>query len=148
MISRDLIYNNKTLTSIKQSLCSLRRNKLIKKATPYELLFKEKLDAAGIKYIFQKGFIIGNNFCIADFYLPNPYRLVIEIDGEYHNENNQKKRDLNKNKYYRDRGLRIKRIKNEDVLNFNVKFLIKECDAKYKPYKQISKKITLIRLNV
>ncbi|MFA5300518.1 MAG: DUF559 domain-containing protein, partial [Lutibacter sp.] len=64
-----------------------------------------------------------------------PYNLVIEIDGKYHNSLDQSKRDKNKNQYYRDRGMRIKRIKNEDVEFFDVLTLIKECDAKYLPHK-------------
>lgn len=135
-MKEDKIYKTKQLKRLKQSLCQNRINELKKRATISELIFKGKLEMAGIKFIFQKGFIEGNNMCIADFYLPKPYRLVIEIDGEYHNLPAQQKRDLIKNQYYRDRGFRVKHIKNEDVEKFDVTTLIKQCDAKYVPHRK------------
>lgn len=104
----------------KQSLCSIRRLKLINNATKAELIFKDRLDKAGIKYIFQKGFIAGNNFCIADFYLPKPYKTVIEIDGPYHNLINQIRRDANKDLYYIGRGFKVIHINNKDVTTFDL----------------------------
>jgi len=140
MIKKDKIFKTRKLRKLKQSLCSKRINELRKRITPYELIFKYKLELAEIEFIFQKGFIQGNDFIIADFYLPWPYKMIIEIDGEYHNTEKQKKRDLIKNQYYRDRGLRVKRIRNEDVENFDVATLIKLADAKYIPHKKVNKK--------
>ena len=107
----------------KQSLCSIRRNKLLKKPTVSELLFKRRLEDSNIKFIFQKGFIAGKNFCIADFYLPKPYKTVIEIDGSIHNTKKQQVRDSNKDYYYNQRGFKVVRIKNEDVVNFDISTL-------------------------
>jgi very-short-patch-repair endonuclease len=117
---------NKNDFKLKQSLCQKRINKLKKRPTISEIIFKNRLDSAGIKYMFQKGFIEGNNFCIADFYIPKPYKIVIEIDGEYHNNSNQIKRDLNKDRYYKERGFKIIRIKNNEVSTYNLSFLFNQ----------------------
>lgn len=134
---KDKIYTTGNLRKEKQRICQQRSNELKKRATKYELIFKGKLEQAGIKFIFQKICYAGNNLCIADFYLPNPYKLVIEIDGEYHNSADQIKRDKDKNLYYRNRGFRIKHIKNDDIENFDVSTLIKQSNAKYLPKKFI-----------
>jgi hypothetical protein len=85
--------------------------KLLKSPTSSELIFKKRLDEIGIKHNFQKGFIAGNNFCIADFYLPKPYKIIIEIDGDYHKSDKQIQRDKNKDSYYK---IIIDKIKNAD----------------------------------
>lgn len=104
----------------KQSLCAKRRNKLIKKATGAELIFKDKLDQMKIRYMFQKGFIAGNNFCIVDFYLPKPYKLCIEIDGGYHSTEEQQIRDTNRTNYLeRQRGFKVIRFTNEEAETFS-----------------------------
>jgi very-short-patch-repair endonuclease len=107
----------------KQSICSRRRISLINRATKEELIIKQKLEDSGIKFIFQKGFIAGNNFCIADFYIPRPYRIVIEIDGEYHKSVSQLKRDKQKDLYYKSRGFKIIRMLNKDVYSFSISSL-------------------------
>jgi len=110
----------KSFNETKQSLCSIYRMKLLKSPTPSELIFKDRLDKIGIKYIFQKGFIAGNNFCIADFYIPKPYKIVIEIDGGYHKSNKQIKRDKHKDIYYKSRGFKVIHIDNKDVSTFDL----------------------------
>lgn len=95
---------------------ALRRN-----ATEEEIIFKEYLEYYGIRYVFQRGFISGDNFCIADFYLPD-FALVVEIDGPYHNTSKQKRRDSDKDNYYKKRHLNVLRIKNEDVEKFPISY--------------------------
>jgi very-short-patch-repair endonuclease len=104
----------------KQILCSKRRYDLLKNPTESELRFKQRLEANNIKFMFQKGFIQGNNFCIADFYFPRPLKIVVEIDGEYHETDKQKHRDANKDYYYKQRKFRVIRIKNSEVENFDL----------------------------
>jgi len=139
-MKKDTIFNTPGLKHLKKTICEKRVFELRQKATKYELIFKYKLELAGIKFTHQKGFIDGNNFCIADFYLPSPYNLVIEIDGKYHESEKQTKRDFIKNQYYRDHGIRIKRILNEDVETFDLITLIKSKDAKYKPKNKMKEK--------
>jgi len=83
--------------------------------TPAELIMAEILDSLSVRYLQQKGFMAGiRTFVIADFYLPRPHRLVIEVDGEYHK--NQSDYDQWKDNYYKSRGFRVIRFTNDQVL--------------------------------
>jgi very-short-patch-repair endonuclease len=108
------------LFSEKQSLLSIRKIRLKNQATPSELIFKKRLDELDIYYQFQKGFIAGDNFVIADFYLPKPYRLVIEIDGSIHNLPKVQRRDYWKDKYYQSRKFKVLRISNDEVSKIDI----------------------------
>jgi very-short-patch-repair endonuclease len=55
-----------------------------------------------------------SNF-IADFYC-HKCKLVIEIDGSYHEQDEQKKYDENRDQVMREFGLTILRFTNEDVI--------------------------------
>lgn len=101
----------------KQRRLSLYQKCLRKKPTLGEQIFIEKCQHFKIDYIFQKGFIAGSGFCIADFYLPK-YKTVVEIDGKYHNRRKQRIRDHYKDRYYKNRNLKVLRIKEEDVESF------------------------------
>lgn len=83
----------------KQRTIRHRLDNLRKNATRSELAFKQRLEEAGVISIFQKAFIQGNYYCIVDFYLPRPNRICIEIDGGYHNEPLQQRRDARKDAY-------------------------------------------------
>lgn len=72
----------------KQKTLFERLKKLKSNPTKSELIFSQILEKNNIKFIFQKGFIQGDNYCIADFYIPYPFKTVIEIDGDYHNDLN------------------------------------------------------------
>ena len=103
----------------KQSVCSKRRNILLKRQTRSEIEFAKLLDSLKIKYIAQKGFIVGNNFCIVDFYAPE-YKTCIELDGGYHYEESQIKRDLNRDFYLNiQRGFGVLHINNDTLSNLN-----------------------------
>lgn len=84
-----------------------------KNPTPAELkLWKEVLnkDQLGYRFLRQKllsGFI-------ADFYC-SKLLLVIEVDGEIHNE--QKEYDEERSKVLNDLGIFVMRFSNEQVLN-------------------------------
>lgn len=86
----------------------LRNNK-----TPAEKTLEKKLDAINLDYISQKGFIQGKNHVIVDIYIPHPYKVCIEVDGKYHQEPRQKRRDRAKETYLESRGFNILRISNE-----------------------------------
>src|ERR1700752_2662790 len=99
-MSNSLLKND---LSVKQSNNHKYKKELIKKATKSELIFKDRLKKAGIRFIFQKGFIAKNYHCIVDFYLPKPYKICIEIDGGYHDTEQQKKKDYSKDLYLKSR---------------------------------------------
>ena len=69
-----------------------RAKELISKPTKAEIQVKYLLSKTGNKFEFQK-IIDGDNFYyIVDFYLPKS-KLIIEIDGEYHDTPEQKQKD-------------------------------------------------------
>jgi very-short-patch-repair endonuclease len=93
----------------KQSRNSLFRLKLISRATPQEIIFRDFLESKGISFIFQKGFLSPFHR-IVDFYIKK-YRLIVEIDGGYHE--NTTSFDQEKDKTWRR--FRTLRIKNSQV---------------------------------
>jgi very-short-patch-repair endonuclease len=100
----------------KQKTLFGRLSRLRNNPTESELIFQNKLDKLHIKYIFQKGFIQGRNYCIVDFYLPRPYKLCIEIDGEYHSTEERQKRDKSRDYYLvEERGFKIIRLTNKQA---------------------------------
>lgn len=102
------------------------RKDLIQRTTTAEKKFRSYLDRNNIKYLFQKIIYIrdkyGNiiKFFIADFYLPS-YKLIVEIDGEYHNSKEQKELDINRELTIKRNypNIRILRIENCKTGNYN-----------------------------
>lgn len=108
-------------------LARIRIRKLRRFPTRYENIMKRKLTRAGFKYVFQKAFFNEYYFCIVDFFL-RKHRLIIEIDGKYHDEYEQRKKDRGHNKFLSSMGFVVIRIKNEDVekiTNSELKKIIK-----------------------
>lgn len=86
----------------------LRRNE-----TKAEKLLWEKLrnnQLGGLKFRRQHPI----NIYIADFYC-HKYQLIIELDGDYHNQEEQKQRDEVRTEVLRLNDLKIIRFKNEEV---------------------------------
>lgn len=98
--------------------CQLRLN-----ATRHELMLKALLDRLQYRYQFQKGFLSGGVMFIADFYLPKPRRIVIEVDGSTHLGKKQVTKDALRDAYFTERGLRVIRITNSEVLLLSVEDL-------------------------
>ena len=113
----------------KQRLCSKRTLELKSNLTEAEKRVKELFIALGVKHKTQKGFIKGDFFCIADFYLPFPYCAVVEVDGGYHNSAGQVYRDVKKDEYYRSRRFRVLRITNDVAMSMTESDLKKQLDA-------------------
>jgi len=90
------------------------------RATPAELLMMQKLRYHRIKYCFCYAVLTEKSFFTADFFLPK-YNLLIEIDGEVHNDYEVAKKDVIKNIVYKSLGYNVLRIKNEDVDMFDTK---------------------------
>lgn len=115
---------NKNLNKLIENRALEFKKELINKCTNAEKKFRSCLDRKGVRYEFQKIIYIRDNnaniikFYIADFYLKN-YKTIVEIDGEYHNENSQKEYDINRDisikKQYPN--ISIIRITNEQVNN-------------------------------
>ena len=106
------------MTSITEIVRNLRLN-----ATPEEKFLWKKLKNGnfyGLKFRRQHPIIYGidglgkNLFFVADFYCAEK-RLVIELDGKIHDY--QKDYDQNRDKILSGLGLRVIRIKNEELIN-------------------------------
>ena len=77
----------------------------------WQLLKNNQLDEKARRQHSIEGFIV-------DFAFLNS-KLVVEIDGEYHNEPEQKKYDDARTKYLEEFGLTLIRFSNEEVINNN-----------------------------
>ena len=102
-------YNHNTVVAAKD-------NRL--KPTKYENWFWFLVSGSKTGYIFRRQKPIGN--FIVDFYCRET-KIVIEIDGEYHNENGFVERDLERCKFLESLGLKVIRYKNEEVRNLTTK---------------------------
>lgn len=92
------------------------RNKLVERATPAEIAYQKYLKKNKIRYQFQK--IIWNkegSFYIVDFYIP-VFKLIVEIDGQYHMTSEQINKDRHRSFMLRDMGYNIIRFTNDEVM--------------------------------
>lgn len=93
------------------------KKRMKRKPTPAEKKMKALLQLAGIRYMAQKGFFCwedGLGFFIADFYLPNPLKVVVEVDGAQHQK--QVLYDTWRSSILAERGIRVVRFTNRQVL--------------------------------
>jgi very-short-patch-repair endonuclease len=112
----------------KQRMLSIYKKQLKERATKSEIKVMSILNEEKIRFIEQKGFIAGNNFCIVDIYIPKPYYICLEIDGEYHNTERQRKRDINKEQYIKtlSKKYKIVRITNKEVEEYSSSEILKK----------------------
>ena len=83
-------------------------------ATYAEKLLKTFLTGK-IDFEFQKIIYTDNkHFFIADFYIPSK-NLIIELDGEYHDEAKQQEKDIWRTKILKSLGYRVIRFKNKQI---------------------------------
>jgi very-short-patch-repair endonuclease len=91
---------------------------LRKQATPAENLFRAHLAALGLPYRYQHGFF-KPDYRIVDFYLPEQ-NLVVELDGEYHDHEEDLRRDR---ELQNTEGVRVLRLTNEQVISGQIPHL-------------------------
>lgn len=105
----------------KRKVVTARVLKLRENATWAELIFKDKMRVAcPVKFQFQRGFIKGGYFAIVDFYIPSR-KLCIEIDGEYHNDPEQQRKDKHRDNWLRTaRKMKVRRITNKQAINMSL----------------------------
>ena len=110
---------------------------LLEKATIAELKFKHIADLKKLPLKFQYQINIVDStgerierFYFADF-VDRRYNLIFEVDGGYHNDSAQRKRDYIRTKELQKLGYKVFRISNSDVLNG------KASEFLYKAYKSI-----------
>ena len=86
----------------------LRRNETIAEKLLWEKLRNNQLE--GLKFRRQHPV----NIYIADFYC-HKFKLIIELDGDYHNQEEQKQKDEVRTEVLGLNDLKIMRFKNEEV---------------------------------
>jgi len=71
---------------------------------------------------------------IVDFYCPEE-KLVIELDGDFHFDENAMKKDENRSKILEIEGLKVIRFENQEVL-FNLEKVLKEIKSHFRKNKK------------
>ena len=119
------------------------KRKLIKKSTHAEDKFRDYLSKfPDTPFEFQKEIFVkdkeGNviDFYIADFYVAD-YNLIIELDGDYHDKDEQIEKDVEREETLTSMGYHILRIDNylaynNDALYNKIKSFVKENNLKRK----------------
>ena len=92
-------------------------------ATYAERLLKTFLTGK-IDFEFQKIIYTDNkHFFIADFYIPSK-NLIIELDGEYHDNAKQQEKDIWRTKILKSLGYKVIRFKNKQITESNNLFWV------------------------
>lgn len=92
-------------------------------ATYAERLLKNFLTGK-IDFEFQKIIYTDKkHFFIADFYIPSK-NLIIELDGEYHDNAKQQEKDIWRTKVLKSLGYRVIRFKNKQIIESNNLFWV------------------------
>jgi len=78
--------------------------------THAEKEFRTRLDRLGIEYLFQPAFVL----YIPDFVILLKL-IIVEVDGGYHDDPEQKERDAERDAFLEDCGFRVIHVRNEDV---------------------------------
>lgn len=97
-------------------------------STEEELFVLQKVREIFPNCKFQKGFLAYNkSFIIVDIYIPKPYYVVIEVDGNYHDNIEMINKDQTRDQWLLDkRNVKVIRIKNADVHDFDYESAIIE----------------------
>lgn len=97
------------VSRINRQARELRRNQTPAEKTLWNVLRKKKLH--GLKFYRQ----VGIDRFVADFYCPKK-AVIVEVDGGIHCTKAQKEHDEIRSDLLQERGFRILRVRNEDVL--------------------------------
>lgn len=76
----------------KQKVARVYSHDLKERATGAECVFANILSRNNINFVSQRPFMRGDTFAIVDFWLPD-YGVIVEIDGGYHCDPAQIKKD-------------------------------------------------------
>lgn len=103
-----------TKATKRRSVAKKYSSNLKKRATKAENRFRNKLNQLKIKYKFQHIIPNTHTFYIIDFYIPNE-RLCIELDGGYHEDPIQQRRDRKRDKFLVSKEYKVWRLTNEEA---------------------------------
>jgi len=100
-----------------------RAKELREQMTPAERVLWEKLRANRLNGLhFRRQHPISKY--IVDFYC-HQYQIVIELDGEVHQEKDQRERDKGREEELKDLGIRILRFSNDSVI-YDMEYVLGE----------------------
>lgn len=97
--------------------------------TPAESAFWQIAKANGLGEKCRRQYVIGEY--IVDFFFRKSL-LIIELDGEYHSQPEQQKVDVIRQTWLEQRGYKVLRFRNEEVL-CNIEKVIKTIQNNLKP---------------
>ena len=115
-------YNNKLISGeikpkCRKDWCVKNREELLKKSTSAECaLYRSFSDKLKNRSERQKSFVINNHIYFPDFYIKSK-NIIIEVDGGYHNTEEQIIKDRNRDADFKSKGIETIRITNEDVFD-------------------------------
>lgn len=117
------LYERRRLNSIirkkiRGRLLRTYRYGLLKKKSFAEQRFEDILKRFKVDYIPQAGFFSKGSFYIVDFYIKNPYKIIVEIDDESHRSERKRLYDCQKIRYFKKAGFNIIKFSNRLVLNY------------------------------
>lgn len=95
---------------------SKRRSELLEKSTSAEKSACAILRKMNIQFVKQYPIWTGRKQYYADIYIPK-LKLIIEIDGAYHFNREQKRKDENRSAGIRRLGYHVCRLENKDAYN-------------------------------
>jgi very-short-patch-repair endonuclease len=117
---KDQVHNREALKE--------NRKELRKALTPAEAILWNEIKGYKLKgRKFRRQHSIDTY--IADFYCASE-KLIIELDGGYHNSPDQKSQDLERDEILKALGLKILRIKNNQIFN-NLDLVLKEIESNF-----------------
>jgi very-short-patch-repair endonuclease len=105
----------------------LARRNLRKQSTPEEYLLWSQLRDRQLGYKFRRQHSIGPY--IVDFYCPT-HRLIVEIDGNQHYQDEDKLYDVERTKFLNDLGYIVIRFNNYLIRN-NINSVINDIRSKF-----------------
>lgn len=91
------------------------RMELQERANKYEHIFGNFLLKHNVHFIHQAPFVVDGHIYFADLYLPEK-RIVVEIDGDYHDGHYQRAKDRDRTDDLKFAGAKVVRIKNATTL--------------------------------
>jgi very-short-patch-repair endonuclease len=107
-LNKNQVHNKPVLKSIRKEL---RNNSTRAEVYLWQFLQNRKFEDRK----FRRQHSIGNY--IVDFYCPAE-RIILELDGDVHNNFQQKEKDKIRDDHLMEMGFKVLRFKNEQVLNY------------------------------
>lgn len=115
---KDFVFKNNTKVeaSTTEDWIKNTRIQLLSKCTKYETELYILLEILGIEFEKQKPILSNGRIYFADAFLPNS-NAIIELDGLYHRGENQRKKDILRDKNLSNSGFAVIHIVNDRIFD-------------------------------